>query len=82
MAAGEMKDKLVDTDVLVVGGGIAGCPTAYKVAEKGLRVTLIEKSKTERSGHAGAGIDTLLGWPLLDVPLPKQVKNWKGAWSG
>ena len=78
MAAQEMKDKLVDTDVLVVGGGIAGCPTAYKAAEKGLRVTLIEKSKTERSGHAGAGIDTLLGWPLLDVPLPKQVKNWEG----
>ena len=50
-------EKIIETDVLVVGGGIAGCPAAYKAAEKGLKVTLVEKSKTERSGSAGQGID-------------------------
>jgi len=78
MTATQMADKRIDTDVLVIGGGIAGCPAAYKAAEKGLNVTLLEKSNTKRSGHAGAGIDTLLGWPLVDVPLADQVKNWEG----
>lgn len=82
MTEPQIADKLIDTDVLVIGGGIAGCPTAYKAAEKGLHVTLIEKSNTKRSGHGGAGIDTLLGWPLIDVPLSKQVKNWKVESSG
>jgi succinate dehydrogenase/fumarate reductase flavoprotein subunit len=78
MTVTQLADRYIDTDVLVAGGGIAGCPTAYKAAEEGLRVTLIEKSNTKRSGHGGAGIDTLLGWPLLDVPLQKQVANWEG----
>jgi len=57
MALEQLADKVVETDVLVVGGGIAGCPAAYKAAEKGLKVTLAEKSKTDRSGSAGQGID-------------------------
>jgi succinate dehydrogenase/fumarate reductase flavoprotein subunit len=43
--------------VLVVGGGTAGCPLAAKAAEAGLRVTIVEKSKTERSGNVGHGVD-------------------------
>ena len=57
MSLGKIADKVVETDVLVVGGGIAGCPAAVKAAEHGLRVTLLEKSKVERSGSAGQGID-------------------------
>jgi len=57
MALEKLADKIVDTDVLVVGGGIAGCPAAAKAAEHGLRVTLAEKANTERSGSAAEGID-------------------------
>jgi len=57
MALSTIADKIVETDVLVMGGGIGGCPAAAKAADKGLRVTLIEKAKTDRSGCAGAGID-------------------------
>lgn len=57
MALKELADRFVDTDVLVVGGGIGGCPCAAKAAESGLRVTLIEKSKTDRSGNAAKGMD-------------------------
>jgi len=57
MTLEHIADKLIETDVLVVGGGIAGCPAAAKAAEHGLKVTLAEKSKTDRSGSAAQGID-------------------------
>ena len=57
MALEQIADKVVDTDVLVIGGGIAGCPAAAKAADHGLRVTLVEKSNTARSGSAAEGID-------------------------
>jgi len=57
MALEQIADKVVETDVLVIGGGIAGCPAAAKAAENGLKVTLAEKAKTDRSGSAAIGID-------------------------
>ncbi len=48
----------VETDVLVIGGGLAGCMAAIKAAEEqGVRTTLVEKSNTRRSGCAASGID-------------------------
>jgi len=47
----------VKTDVLIIGGGLAGCMAAVKAAEEGLVVTLVEKSNTRRSGCAASGID-------------------------
>lgn len=34
----------VDSDVIVIGGGIAGCATAYYLAADGVSVTLVESS--------------------------------------
>ena len=48
----------IETDVLIIGGGLAGCMAAIKAAEtEGIRVTLVEKSNTLRSGCAASGID-------------------------
>lgn len=48
----------VETDVLIIGGGLAGCMAAIKAAEsQDLRVTLVDKSNTMRSGCAASGID-------------------------
>lgn len=49
--------ELISTDVLVVGGGYAGCMAAIKASEHGVRVTLAEKGNTKRSGAAGTGND-------------------------
>jgi len=52
-------DKLseVSTDVLVLGGGLAGCFAAIGAARKGAKVTIMEKAATIRSGCTGAGMD-------------------------
>ena len=48
----------VDTDVLIIGGGLAGCMAAINAAaEEGVRVTLVDKSNTRGSGCAALGID-------------------------
>lgn len=51
------KEYEIDTDVLVIGGGIAGCWAAISAARKGVRVTLVEKGDTIRSGSGGPGCD-------------------------
>ncbi|GGP07789.1 NAD(P)/FAD-dependent oxidoreductase [Oceanobacillus neutriphilus] len=40
-----MKSK---TDVLIIGGGLVGCATAYYLAKKGVPVTLVEKGQLNR----------------------------------
>jgi succinate dehydrogenase/fumarate reductase flavoprotein subunit len=51
------KEKNVCVDVLVLGGGIAGCWAAIAAAKKGMKVALIEKGATVRSGAGGSGCD-------------------------
>jgi len=61
MTLEKIADTVLETDVLVVGGGIAGCPAAAKAAEHGLNVTLVDKAKIDRSGSAAQGIDHYAG---------------------
>jgi len=49
--------KEVAADVLVLGGGIAGCWAAISAARKGVKVVLVEKGATIRSGAGGSGCD-------------------------
>ena len=51
------KEEEVVSDVLVLGGGIAGCYAAIAAARKGQSVVLVEKGATVRSGAAGSGFD-------------------------
>jgi len=74
-------DKVLDTDVLVVGGGIAGCCTAAKAAERGLKVILSEKAKTDRSGSSGQGIDHYGIFPREGVTPLELVTHWEHAQS-
>jgi succinate dehydrogenase/fumarate reductase flavoprotein subunit len=51
------KVKEVCADVLVLGGGIAGCWAAIAAAKNGAKVVLVEKGATIRSGAGGSGCD-------------------------
>ncbi len=52
---GEVKE--VTADVVILGGGIAGCWAAIGAAKQGAKVILVEKAATKRSGAGGSGCD-------------------------
>lgn len=55
--------EVVDCDVLIIGGGMAGCGAAYEAGywarAKGLRVVLVEKGAIERSGAVAMGLSAI-----------------------
>lgn len=51
------QEEHVEADVLVLGGGIAGCFAALSAARRGEKVVVVEKGATIRSGSAGTGFD-------------------------
>lgn len=52
----DQTDRL-ETDVLVLGGGAAGCMAASGAADAGARVIVLEKAATIASGASGSGSD-------------------------
>ena len=83
MALNKIADIVIDTDLLVVGGGTGGCPMAAKAAEQGLKVTIVEKSNTKRSGNVGHGIDSYgifaHGISVIDAVRLWQKKDMQGV---
>lgn len=61
-------NEYISTDVLIIGGGLAGCFAAIKAAEQGVNITIVEKAGIERSGNAGTG--------LHRIPLIHPDYNW------
>ncbi|MBW1913258.1 MAG: FAD-dependent oxidoreductase, partial [Deltaproteobacteria bacterium] len=55
-----MTENMVETDVLVVGGGIAGCFAAIKAREQGVDVILVDKGAVGRSGQTPFATDFLV----------------------
>ena len=53
-------EHMVEADVLVIGGGIAGCFTAIKAQEQGLDVTIVNKSYSGKSGSSIAAGDCFM----------------------
>ncbi|MFH2111861.1 MAG: FAD-dependent oxidoreductase [Candidatus Bathyarchaeota archaeon] len=49
--------KKINSDILVIGGGLSGCMAAINASIHGARVAVMEKSHIERSGAAGTGND-------------------------
>ena len=62
------KEHEVETDVLVIGGGIAGCWAAISAARNGVRVVLVEKGDTIRSGSGGPGSDHRVSARPIHIP--------------
>lgn len=52
-----MIEEIIEADVLIVGGGIAGLMAAIRAGELGTRVVVAEKANTMRSGAGATGND-------------------------
>jgi succinate dehydrogenase/fumarate reductase flavoprotein subunit len=81
-------DKLVttiDTDILILGSGAAGCGAAIGAREDGARVVMVDKGKIESSGALGGGNDhfmaVLHSGPETDTE-EAVIKFYKGPTSG
>jgi glycine/D-amino acid oxidase-like deaminating enzyme len=62
----------VTTDVVVIGGGLTGCATAFVLAKAGLKVILLEQH-TIASGATSRGMGLVL--PTLDVSFGQAMKE-------
>jgi flavin-dependent dehydrogenase len=90
MSAVKSEDAVRDADVLVIGGGPAGSTAATLLAEKGYRVTLLEKDRHPRF-HIG---ESLLpaNLPLFErlgvadevraIGMPKHGAEFVASWLG
>lgn len=55
-----MKTEIIKTDILIIGGGTAGCYAALTISENSdARVLICEKAHIKRSGCLAAGVNAL-----------------------
>lgn len=72
--------EVIQADVLVAGGGVAGLMAAISAAQKGATVVVAEKANSRRSGCGATGNDHFLCYcppvhgPDMD-PILKEVRN-------
>ena len=62
--------ELLHTDVLIIGGGTAGCYAALTVRENSdYKIIIAEKANIKRSGCLAAGVNTyfFIRWPCVKI---------------
>jgi len=66
----EFTTEVVETDVLILGGGMAGCGAAVEAAywakAAGLKVALVEKAAIDRSGPVAMGLSAINTYMGMD----------------
>ena len=82
-----MQVKQIDSDILVVGGGMAGCGAAYEARYwgKNLKIVIAEKANIDRSGAVAMGlsaINTYLGMRWGENTPEDFVKYARGDLMG
>ncbi|OFW29541.1 MAG: hypothetical protein A3H97_01285 [Acidobacteria bacterium RIFCSPLOWO2_02_FULL_65_29] len=72
----------LQTDVVIVGGGLAGCMTAYAFAAAGIRVALVEEGQIGRgsSGCSSGWISDDPGVGFQDVERALGVRAARHGW--
>jgi adenylylsulfate reductase subunit A len=74
--------KLLTTDVLIIGGGTAGCYAALTICENSqLSVIIAEKANIKRSGCLAAGVNAINAYIVkgrkpedyVDMPIKMQT---------
>ena len=81
-----MNQEHLETDLLIIGGGVAGLNAALTAREAGHEVLIMDKAVIERSGHTAGGIDhfaayldTGAEWDTRDAYLAFTGRSAKGA---
>lgn len=64
--------RIIESDVLVAGGGLAGLVTALELLRAGKRVTLVDRDSPERLG--GLALWAFGGMALVGTPLQAAMK--------
>lgn len=61
---------VVEEDILVIGGGLAGCWAAYQASESGSKVILVDRGKVSKSGKSSfSGASILCPLPQDDLDV-------------
>ena len=82
-----VRDSIVKSDVLIVGGGIGGMQAAITAAKNGADVVVAEKADTRRSGSGATGNDHFMCYiPEIhgddyDVILQEVMETLVGPWQ-
>ena len=63
----EQAGENLETDVLIVGGGLAGNNAAIGALEKGVRVLIADKSSIDRCGAIAGGVDHFMAYLGTDA---------------
>ncbi|MBW2095852.1 MAG: FAD-dependent oxidoreductase [Deltaproteobacteria bacterium] len=70
-------EKEVSADVVILGGGPAGCMAAIAAAKAGVNVILVDKAHAKRSG-GGSGVDHWLTTPTPASSItPEACVDWE-----
>lgn len=69
--SGQISPQVINSDVLVIGGGIAGIVTALESLRNGKTVTLVDRDTPERLG--GLALWAFGGMALFDTPLQRKM---------
>ena len=77
--------RTIETDILILGSGAAGCGAAIGAMEHGVRVALVDKGKLESSGCIGGGNDHIVA--ILNSGAENDteeafINHFKGPRSG
>ena len=79
-----MRTERIRTDVLIIGGGTAGCFAAYVIGKKsGRKVLIAEKANIKRSGCLAAGVNALNAY-ITEGRVPQDYVDYAkkdGPWN-
>lgn len=79
----KLKAKIINTDILIIGGGAAGCFSAIKAGEnKNVKILIAEKANIKRSGCLAAGVNALNAY-ITEGETPESFLEYvKDEFSG
>jgi glycine/D-amino acid oxidase-like deaminating enzyme len=73
----------LETDIVIVGGGMTGCATAYAFAAAGIKVALLEADRIGRgsTGSAAGWVADEPGVPFVEVEHALGLRAARRAWQ-